>query len=120
MSDVAQNNTTAEHVAESDVLRQASKGKWILGEPNFGWEDGVEKDYVPVYATARDDEEILAACFGSTPEEALANARLMAAAKDMAEALQKTLVAFKHGSSFSDCIIAKEFAFVALKKAGAA
>jgi hypothetical protein len=109
VNDVAQNNISAEHVAESDVLRHVSGGEWSAS------------DHLILGAKCKPDEIIIVGrSFGDTPEEALANACLMAAAKDMAEALRLNLESFNDENDVEKFDKARKATLAALKKAGAA
>ncbi|MGL5005554.1 MAG: hypothetical protein ACRDAM_21725, partial [Casimicrobium sp.] len=82
---VASDNMSTERGAESDVLRQVTPGEWgVIGE------HGNNEDFffVDVGMLHKGLTDHVARCYGATAQEALANARLMASAKDMAEALR--------------------------------
>lgn len=64
---------------------KATSGQWGIGEPH----KHDNTDFFQVDVATRD--EIVARACGWTPEEALANARLMVAAPDMATALRSAV-----------------------------
>ncbi|MGL5002379.1 MAG: hypothetical protein ACRDAM_05525 [Casimicrobium sp.] len=82
---VASDNISAERVAESDVLRHVTKGKWTARSAYTLTEEGHHRAFVDSDDTTM---HAVALAAGRTAQEALANARLMAASKEMAEALR--------------------------------
>ncbi|MGL5003003.1 MAG: hypothetical protein ACRDAM_08685, partial [Casimicrobium sp.] len=75
---VSSDDTSAERVAESDGLRHVSAGEWRLTSPRqIG-------DMLFVCEIHTDEMKNMTNVYARTADQALANARLMAAAKDMA------------------------------------
>lgn len=92
----------------------------VLGEPAFGRVVDIENYYVPVYTNSQDNKELLAVCFGYSPEEALTYAKLMLTVKDIVERekklevlitkVHKAIVSdFEHGIKMLNEIAAAEF-----------
>lgn len=103
-------------------LKDVSGGEWRVAGDGRDYSHLVESN---VYSIISKHNQWLAECYGNTPEEALANARLMAAAKDMAEALKLAKRALWKCSldKVGDCqeiLSACASVDAALKKAGAA
>ncbi len=99
-------------------LKDVSGGEW---EATYSRQIGESLFCCDIQAQLHGPRFEVAEAYGRTPKEALANARLMAAAKDMAEALRKAR-RYLHAESVptADFLEMRDSVDDALKKAGAA